>query len=100
MLSNLIQRLHSHDDHFLPDSVSQQEFALIEKLLKCAMIRNKRHYLVKWANKDFKNSWEPQENISDVLICDFHTKCTLSGRRRKWGPINHKFEFKFLVSKK
>ena len=39
-----------------PDSVSQEEFALVEKLLKCAMIRNKRHYLVKWANKDFKNS--------------------------------------------
>ena len=71
-----------------PDSVSQEEFALVEKLLKCAMIRNKRHYLVKWANKDFKNSWEPQENISDVPIHDFHTKCTLSGHRRKWGPIN------------
>ena len=92
MLSNLIQRLPSHDDHFLPDSVSQEECALIEKLLKCAMIRNKRHYLVKWANKDFKNSY--------VLICDFHTKCTLSGHRRKWGPINHKFEFQFPVSKK
>ena len=64
------------------------------------MIRNKRHYLVKWANKDFKNSWEPQENISDVLIHDFHTKCILSGHRRKWGPINHKFEFQFPVSKK
>ena len=36
-----------------PDLVSQEEFALVEKLLKCAMIRNKRHYLVKWANKDF-----------------------------------------------
>ena len=83
-----------------PDSVSQEEFALVEILLKCAMIRNKRHYLVKWANKDFKNSWEPQENISDVLIHDFYTKCTLSGHRRKWGPINHKFEFQFPVSKK
>ena len=36
-----------------PDSVSQEEFALVEKLLKCAMIRKKRHYLVMWANKDF-----------------------------------------------
>ena len=54
-----------------PGSVSQEEFALVEKLLKCAMIRNKRHYLVKWANKDLKNSWEPQENILMYLFVTF-----------------------------
>ena len=34
-----------------PDSVSQEEFALVEKLPKCAVIRNKRHH---WSSGPIK----------------------------------------------
>ena len=60
----------------IPPNDKQDEFALVEKLIMCSMIRNKRHYLVKRADKQYKNPEEPVENISETIIQDFHTKYT------------------------
>lgn len=55
----------------------------VDKLLRSKMIKGKRHYYVKWSEKQYKPTWEPIENIPDGLIKEFHINKTLSGRKKR-----------------
>ena len=47
-----------------------------EKLLKSKRVNGQKHYLVQWSDKNAKPSWEPECNITPLLIEQFHIKKT------------------------
>ncbi|MES9881485.1 MAG: DDE-type integrase/transposase/recombinase [Sedimenticola sp.] len=54
----------------------------VNRLLKTKLIGNKRHYLVKWMG-NFKDSWEPEDYITDKPKEEFHAHWTLTNRRKR-----------------
>lgn len=64
-----------------PDQTDQ--WFPVDKLLKCAKIRGKKQYKVKWRGKNHPPTWEPEENIPDILIREYHINKTMTGRKRK-----------------
>ena len=54
----------------------------VERLLKSKLIRGIRHYLVRWADKTSKPSWEPVINITPSLIEQFHINKYNTSRRK------------------
>ena len=64
-------------------TATASEWHDVEKLLACKTINGKKHYRVKWADKNAVPSWEPTENVSDCLKREFHVKKTMDGRKRK-----------------
>jgi transposase InsO family protein len=64
------------------DNQSQSEFHQVDRLLKTAVIRGKRHYQVRWLNVA-KTSWEPLDHIPESLRQEFHVHKTNDGRSRK-----------------
>ena len=54
-----------------------------ECLLKTKVRNQTRFYLVKWKDKNMKNTWVPKENIGEGLIKEYHIKYTSRGTRRK-----------------
>ena len=54
----------------------------VEKLLRYKREHGKRIFLVKWFDSNVK-SWEPEENISETLIREYHVNKTQTGRKRK-----------------
>ncbi len=51
-------------------TLDQNDCYEVEKLLDIRTNNNKTEYLVKWSG-NWKNTWEPQENINSILIRDF-----------------------------
>jgi transposase InsO family protein len=74
-------------------SQSKDKWLKVEKLLKSAMIRGTRHYLIKWADHTIRPSWEPSSNVPNVLIREFHVNKTLSGHKRKRPLMPHQKPF-------
>ena len=51
----------------------------VEKILKCKMKNGKRQYLIKWKNfPSSSNSWEPEENLTQDLVADYHQRISES----------------------
>ena len=72
-------------------SVDQQgrssDWFIVHSLRRSAIIDGKRHYQVKWKGYN-KMTWEPEENIPDELIQDFHirkTQRSKAHKRRRWA---------------
>lgn len=53
----------------------------VDKLLRLRKRAGKREFYVKW--EDGSKSWEPEENISDILIREYFISHTKSGKKRK-----------------
>ena len=69
----------------VPDSVDQQgrsDWFIVHSLRRSAIIDGKRHYQVKWKGYN-KMTWEPEENIPDELIQDFHIRKTKRSKAHK-----------------
>ena len=54
-----------------------------EKLLKSKRVNGQKHYLVQWSDKNAKPSWEPECNITPLLIEQFHIKKTSKQNRKR-----------------
>ena len=59
------------------------EWFEVTRLLACKKINGTKHYKVKWADPTAKDSWEPENFVSDNLKREFHVHKTWQGRRRK-----------------
>ena len=68
-------------------SVDQQgrssDWFIVHSLRRSAIIDGKRHYQVKWKGYN-KMTWEPEENIPDELIQDFHIRKTKRSKVHKY----------------
>ena len=58
------------------------EWFVVHSLRRSAIINGKRHYQVKWKGYN-KTTWEPEENIPDELIQNFHIHKTKRYKTRK-----------------
>jgi hypothetical protein len=61
---------------------SQDQAYPVEKVLKSRKMNGIRHYLVKWVGHKTP-TWEPQLNLGEGLVKDFHIRKTNHGRARK-----------------
>lgn len=65
------------NDKLVKDPASEQkgDWFIVHSLRRSAIINGKRHYQVKW--KGYSNTtWEPEDNIPEELIHDFHIRKT------------------------
>ncbi|MCG8044300.1 MAG: DDE-type integrase/transposase/recombinase [Candidatus Thiodiazotropha taylori] len=60
----------------------QSTYFPFERLLRVRKINGKPHFLVKWKDGS-PNTWEPEENLSDVALREYYSTHTKSGRKRK-----------------
>ena len=61
---------------------SDDDLYQVEKILACKRIKQQKHYKIKWLGYK-ETTWEPEENIPDELIRDFHVSRTNCGKKRK-----------------
>ena len=54
-----------------------------EKLLKSKWVSGRKHYLVQWTDKTTEPSWEPESNITPLLIQQYHINNSKTKRRNK-----------------
>ena len=67
------------------DQADNQTTYPVQRLTATKFIDKVRHFNVLWG--DGEKSWHPEGNISDVLIREYYTHHTKTGRRRKRKPI-------------
>ena len=53
------------------------------KILKQRKVGQKKQYLIEWANRNAKPSWQNENDVSEELKRQFYIKHTRSGKRRK-----------------
>ena len=61
------------------------EWFIVHSLRRSAIINGKRHYQVKWKGYS-KTTWEPEENIPEELVRDFHIRKTKRYKSTKHRP--------------
>ena len=54
----------------------------VGKLLKSKFIKGIKHYLVRWADKSSRPSWEPTNNVTHSLKEQFHINMYKTSRKR------------------
>ena len=64
-------------------AVPKRRWYLAEKLVKMKRIGAQRHFLVRWADPNAKDSWESETDVSEALLNEFFIRYTLTGTRRK-----------------
>ena len=72
----------TQQDDINQHSQSDDKYYEVEKLLKVKRLQGKKHYLGKWKG-NFKNSWEPEEFITEKPKRDFHIARSRGGKRRR-----------------
>ena len=85
--SNTDKKLNDKKDP-QPKADTSQWFR-VEKLVKTKKLNDgKRYFLVKWARrrnqKQFKDTWEPEENISEYAIERFYVDRAQQNNRRNY----------------
>ena len=58
------------------------ELFIVQRLVCSKIIKKVRHYKVKWQGYR-QCTWEPEHNLPDHLIQEFHINKTVSGKKRK-----------------
>ncbi|MES9884235.1 MAG: chromo domain-containing protein, partial [Sedimenticola sp.] len=58
------------------------KWGIVDRLLACSNYRGQKLYKVKWRNFK-KSTWEPEGNIPEFIIREFHIRKTLTGKARK-----------------
>lgn len=53
------------------------------KIMKQRKIGQRKEYLVEWANRNSRPSWQDEDDVSDELKRQFYIKHTQTGKRRK-----------------
>ena len=70
------------NDKLVKDHEQKGDWFIVHSLRRSAIINGKRHYQVKW--KGYSNTtWEPEDNIPEELIHDFHIRKTKRYRSNK-----------------
>ncbi|XP_038062328.1 uncharacterized protein LOC119732797 [Patiria miniata] len=64
------------------DDQGRGDWFIVHSLRRSAIIDGKRHYQVKWKGYT-KTTWEPEDNIPDELIQDFHIRKTKRSKAYK-----------------
>lgn len=64
------------------DQPTNDSYGYVEKLMQYKLVNGKKYFLVKWQGSGVK-TWEPEENINDELIWQYHITRTQTGRARK-----------------
>ena len=62
---------------------SEKKWYRAKCVLKSKIIDNERYFLVKWANKKYKNSWVKHADVSEALIRQFYIGKTKNNKRRQ-----------------
>ena len=58
------------------------EYGIVQDLLACSRHQGRKVYKVKWKDCS-KTTWEPDDNIPEFLIREFHVNKTQSGKMKK-----------------
>ena len=69
-------------DDNTPQVNQDEEWYEAEKLLKSKWVKGKKHFLVQWSDKNAPPSWEPESNITPLLIEQFHINKTKLTKRK------------------
>ncbi|CAG2224221.1 unnamed protein product [Mytilus edulis] len=68
------------------NSNPQQDIYDVERILKCRKRGNIKQYLIKWQGySSSQNTWEPSNNIPNILIQHFHAQSQSKNKRKRHG---------------
>ncbi|MEW8546122.1 MAG: reverse transcriptase domain-containing protein [Candidatus Thiodiazotropha sp.] len=70
--------------NFDTSNKSNDKYYEVDRLLKVKWVRGKKFYLVKWKG-EYKNTWEPEDYITDKPKREFHIRKAGKKRRRRAG---------------